>query len=77
MHEGINAVDASLDKIRVCVKYIRGSEARKIKFASCLEQLTQVTSKQLRQDMPIRWNTTYLMLESAIGKGSIYPSTGY
>jgi hypothetical protein len=67
VHEGIKAVGASLDKIRVCVKYIRGSEARKMKFASCLEQLTQVTSKQLRQDMPIRWNSSYLMLDSAIG----------
>jgi len=54
VHEGIKAVDSSLDKIRMYVKYIRGSEARKIKFTSYLEQLTQVTSKQLRQDMPVK-----------------------
>jgi len=27
VHEGIKAVDSSLDKIRMCAKYIRGSEA--------------------------------------------------
>lgn len=61
-------IDGSLDKIRLCVKYIRGLEARKLKFASCLEQLSNVTSKQVRQDLPIRWNSTYLMLETAIGQ---------
>lgn len=68
VHDGLKVIDGSLDKIRLCVKYIRGSEARKLKFASCLEQLSNVTSKQVRQDLPIRWNSTYLMLETAIGQ---------
>ncbi|KAI5431367.1 hypothetical protein KIW84_035517 [Lathyrus oleraceus] len=68
VHDGLKVIDGSLDKIRLCVKYIRGSEARKLKFASCLEQLSNVTSKQVRQDLPIRWNSTYLMFETAIGQ---------
>ena len=51
----------------MCVKYIRGSEVRRLKFKSCLDQLSNISSKQLRQDMPIRWNSTYLMLESDVG----------
>ena len=39
----------------------------KSNFASCLEQLSHVTSKQVCQDVPTRRNSTYLMLERAIG----------
>jgi hypothetical protein len=67
VHDGIKVIEGSLDKIRLCVKYIRGSEARKLKFKSCLDQLSNVSSKQLRQDMPIRWNSSYLMLDSVVG----------
>jgi hypothetical protein len=67
VHEGIKVIDNSLEKIRRCVKYIRGSDTRKSRFASCLDNLSIVSSKQVRQDMPIRWNSTYLMLESALG----------
>lgn len=28
VHDGIKVIEGSLDKIRLCVKYIRGSEAR-------------------------------------------------
>ncbi|XP_058750882.1 zinc finger BED domain-containing protein DAYSLEEPER-like [Vicia villosa] len=69
----VMVIDESLEKIRLCVKYVRGSEARKIKFASCLKQLSNVTSKQVRQDLPTRWNSTYLMLETAIANEGKYP----
>lgn len=48
VHDSLKVIYGYLDKIRLCVKYIRGSEARKLKFASCLEQLSNVTSKQVR-----------------------------
>ncbi|KAG4990979.1 hypothetical protein JHK87_024436 [Glycine soja] len=54
VHEGLKVIDDSLAKIRECVKYIR-------------EQLSHVTSKQVCQDVPTRRNSTYLMLERAIG----------
>lgn len=66
VHEGLKVIDSSLIKIRECVKYIRGSNPQKSKFA-CLEKLSHVTSKQVCQDVPTRWNSTYLMLESVIG----------
>lgn len=54
-------------RVKISGKYISGSDAWKSKFSSCLEQLSYVTSKQVRQDVPIRWNSTYLMLKSAMG----------
>ncbi|KAL5141569.1 putative AC transposase [Glycine soja] len=58
VHEGLKVIDDSLAKIRECMKS---------NFASCLEQLSHVTSKQVCQDVPTRRNSTYLMLERAIG----------
>ncbi|KAG8371874.1 hypothetical protein BUALT_Bualt12G0008300 [Buddleja alternifolia] len=63
---GLKTIDTSIGKIRDSMKYVRGSEARMIRFAECVQQLGLKTSKKLKQDMPIRWNSTYLMLDSAI-----------
>ena len=54
-------------KIRNCIKYIRGSSSRKQKFFDCVEQVGLASDRtDLRQDVPIRWNSTYMMLESAL-----------
>lgn len=45
---------------------LRGSEGRKIKFAECIAQLPSSCSKKVRQDIMMRWNSTYLMLECAL-----------
>ncbi|XP_060204562.1 zinc finger BED domain-containing protein DAYSLEEPER-like [Lycium barbarum] len=44
----------------------RNSETRIMKFVECLSSLGLPCSKKLRQDMPIRWNSTYQILESAL-----------
>ena len=66
MQDGLKVIEGALDKIRESVKYVKGSEARKIRFVECLSQLSYLTNKKVRQDLPMRWNSTYLMLESAI-----------
>lgn len=63
---GLEKVDAAIGKIREGVKYIKNSEVRLEKFAECLSNLGLPCSKKLRQDMPIRWNSTYQMIESAL-----------
>ncbi|KAH0709321.1 hypothetical protein KY284_010748 [Solanum tuberosum] len=63
---GLAKVDATIGKIREGVKYIKNSEVRIEKFAECLSNLGLPCSKKLCQDVPIRWNSTYQMIESAL-----------
>jgi len=67
VQEGLQLIDSSLAKIWESVKYIRSLDAQKSKFALCLDQLSYLTSKQVCQDVPTRWNSIYLTVEGAIG----------
>ena len=60
-------VEVSLQKIRDSIKYVRASESRKIVFTECIAQVRGIDTKVgLRLDVPTRWNSTYIMLESAL-----------
>ena len=46
---------------------MRGSKARKVAFKECVIQVRGIDTKVgLRMNVATRWNSTYLMLESAI-----------
>ena len=66
VQEGLKVTDEAIHNVRESVKYVRGSEARKIKFAECMNQLSLSSCRSIRQDVPTRWNSTYLMLECAL-----------
>ncbi|GKB24423.1 zinc finger BED domain-containing protein RICESLEEPER 2-like protein [Tanacetum coccineum] len=66
VQDGLKQIDESIDKIRVSVKYIKGSHGRKVKFHECCSQTGLDCKKALTQDVPTRWNSTYKMLSSAI-----------
>ncbi|XXG50881.1 hypothetical protein AAC387_Pa02g4780 [Persea americana] len=66
VQEGLKEVDAVVNKIRETVKYLKNSQPRKTKLLDCVSQLSLQGNKGLHQDVPTKWNTTYLMLESAI-----------
>ncbi|KAI3473651.1 hypothetical protein Pfo_030906 [Paulownia fortunei] len=55
----------AISRIRGAVRYVRSSPARYKKFLECVEIEKLETNKLLSLDVPTRWNSTYLMLESA------------
>nr|GMD40798.1 zinc finger BED domain-containing protein RICESLEEPER 2-like [Ipomoea batatas] len=67
VQERLKVVTSALHKIRESVKYVKGSEGRMKKFEECIGAVGNIdTSIGLRLDVVTRWNSTYLMLDSAI-----------
>jgi hypothetical protein len=67
VQEGLKVASEALNKIRDSIKYLRGSEGRMKKLKECIEKIGGLdTSAGLCFDVPTRWNSTYLMLDSAL-----------
>ena len=64
--DGLKEPDGCISKIRESVKYVEGSQIRKQKFLECVALVSLDGRKSLRQDVPTRWNSTFLMLESSL-----------
>ncbi|WOK92737.1 zinc finger BED domain-containing protein RICESLEEPER 2-like [Canna indica] len=62
-----------ISDIRESVKYIKGSPARLHKFNEIARQLQLSTTKRLILDVSTRWNSTYVMLESALQFKDVFP----
>ncbi|CAA0836411.1 Zinc finger BED domain-containing protein DAYSLEEPER [Striga hermonthica] len=66
VQKGIKVAGDALHKIRESVKYVKGSEGRMKAFEECAKQVDIQTGIHLRLDVTTRWNSTYMMLESAL-----------
>ncbi|KAK2653795.1 hypothetical protein Ddye_013651 [Dipteronia dyeriana] len=66
VQDGLKEIDGIVHKVRESVKYARASQTRKQKFLECIKRVHLDSKRGLRQDVPTRWNSTYLMLDSAI-----------
>jgi hypothetical protein len=64
--DGIDEVRSSIARIRACVLYIRSSSARMQLFRECIKKEQLACNSSLCLDVKTRWNSTYLMLESAL-----------
>ncbi|KAK3205135.1 hypothetical protein Dsin_019181 [Dipteronia sinensis] len=64
--DGLKEIDEVVLKIRECITYIRGSQVRKQTFLGCCKNVSLDSKMGLKQDVPTRWNSTYLMLQSAL-----------
>lgn len=67
VQDGLKTMAPSISRIRSAIKYVRSSPARMNNFKKCV-QISKVEEKGLVSlDVCTRWNSTYLMLESAVG----------
>jgi len=66
VQDGLKVSDKALHSIRKSVKYVKSSSGRTLKFKECVSDAGINISIGLRLDVTTRWNSTYLMLESAI-----------
>nr|XP_043625688.1 zinc finger BED domain-containing protein RICESLEEPER 2-like [Erigeron canadensis] len=67
VQDGLKKIDQAVEKVRESIKYVKGSKSqvRKQKFLDCVKLLSLSSTRGLRQDCPTRWNSTFLMLDSA------------
>ncbi|KAL5573655.1 hypothetical protein UlMin_023252 [Ulmus minor] len=66
VQDGLKEIESSIEKIRESVKYVKGSQVRRQKFLECVRLISMGGKRGLRQDVATRWNSTYLMLDSAL-----------
>lgn len=67
VQEGMKVVGFSINQIRESVKYVKGSEGQMRTFKASVAKIGGINTKMgLRMNVVIRWNSTFLMLESAL-----------
>ena len=52
VQEGLKIIEQAVHNIRESVKYVRGNDMRKLRFAECLQGLPNLTSRKVQQDVP-------------------------
>lgn len=65
VQDGLKEIGPSIKKVRQMVKYVRSSSSRARNFLKCVEMQKIECDKMLSLDVPTRWNSTYLMLDTA------------
>ena len=62
--EGLKEIDASVAKVREAVRYVKSSPNWSQNFRSFTKRLGMKSKSLLSLDIPTRWNSTYIMLET-------------
>lgn len=65
VQDGLKEMNISIERVRGAIKYVRHSPSRIARFRECIEMEKIECKKFLCLDVSTRWNSTYLMLESA------------
>ncbi|XP_024164338.1 zinc finger BED domain-containing protein RICESLEEPER 1-like [Rosa chinensis] len=62
----LTILDRSVGLIRNAVKYVRSSSSRLEVFKKCVEKEKMQSKKICVLDVPTKWNSTFIMLETAL-----------
>ncbi|XP_074572365.1 zinc finger BED domain-containing protein RICESLEEPER 2-like [Curcuma longa] len=65
VQDGLREIEDIISNIRESVEYVNRSEARRMQFTECVQQL-QLKDKRLIRDCKTRWNSTFEMLSCAL-----------
>jgi hypothetical protein len=68
----LSTIGDIVDSVRQGIKYIVAFETRLKAFSEIAKRL-KLSSKKLILDVPTRWNSTYMMLSTAIGFKEVFP----
>ncbi|KAL4318912.1 hypothetical protein GQ457_18G011220 [Hibiscus cannabinus] len=66
VQDAMEALRVVIQKIRGSIQYVKSSQSIQGKFQEMAQQTGIDSQKNLVLDFPIRWNSTYVMLETAI-----------
>ena len=66
VQDGLDEIDDILHKIRKAIKYISETTIGKEKFQEVVKKLNLQSKDITSQGVPIRWDSTFFMLESAL-----------
>ncbi|XP_059436160.1 zinc finger BED domain-containing protein RICESLEEPER 2-like [Corylus avellana] len=72
VQSGLAEIRGIIDDVRQGIKYIVASESRLNVFSEIAKRL-HLPCKKLILDVPTRWNSTYLMLDTAIKFKEVFP----
>lgn len=64
--EGLKATHEALLKIRESVRHVKSSKARMRRFEECVNDAQNEGGVYLCLDLPTRWNSNFMMIESAM-----------
>ena len=64
--DGLDKLDGAINRIRATVEYAGSSPQRAQIFKSCVEKEGIDCKRMLCLDVTTRWNSTFLMLETAV-----------
>ncbi|XP_050895477.1 zinc finger BED domain-containing protein RICESLEEPER 2-like [Lathyrus oleraceus] len=66
VQDGLEDYHSSISKIRNAVRYVRASPGRMDRFKTCIKEVRLQEKSIVQLDVSTRWNSTYIMLESAL-----------